>query len=327
MYLNAHYKGQSTPVLSFQPTPGHPFTTLEQFPIPTSWTKSLFDNEMWTTNVALYGSAASAMGPLTYGSVVDYQVETLHPNGAPDEVSMNFHIEEANEILPRPLDPALGQNIQQLKQERSLEAERIMRLIERPKPMPQRPPSPTFSDEDDGSDFPVVYSCPRYDEIKAYLCQNRHYEQLALDTMDFDIPERTLYRYILDRGGLGITPLEFRNFLYTASERREMFFYAPFPGLGTVTRLEQGWPDQELPDAVPAKKPPNPIQLKFATECLRSNDMAFGFMSEFGEFRDFDYETLARILNTVSGGKFKITTQDMAVLANEIARLSPSILA
>lgn len=266
------------------------------------------------------------MGPLTYGSVVDYRAETFRPNGTTKEVSMNFRIIDARENLPHPLNPALNENVQQLERERGMEAERIMRLIERPQSMPQRPPSPTFSDEDDGSDFPVVYSCPRYDEIKAYLCRNRHYEQLALDTMDFDMPERTLYRYILDRGGLEITPLEFRNFLYTASERREMFFYAPFPGLGTVTRLDQGWPDQESPDAVPAKKPPNPIQLRFATECLRSNEMAFGFMSEFGGFRDFDYETLAHILNSVSGGQFKITTQDMALLANEIARLSPSTL-
>lgn len=50
-------------------------------------------------------------------------------------------------------------------------------------------------------------------DLTEHLFANRGPLELALDAMTFDILEPTLYRYILDRGGLTITPAEFRQFL------------------------------------------------------------------------------------------------------------------
>jgi len=46
----------------------------------------------------------------------------------------------------------------------------------------------------------------RYDEIRNHLVQNRL--ELALDTMDFPMPENTLYFYILEVGGIEIDHIE-----------------------------------------------------------------------------------------------------------------------
>jgi hypothetical protein len=66
------------------------------------------------------------------------------------------------------------------------------------------------------------YSCPRYEEIKEYLFTNRGPLQLALDTMGI-LSEPAFYRYIRDRGGISLTPMELREFLGYANERRELF--------------------------------------------------------------------------------------------------------
>jgi len=68
----------------------------------------------------------------------------------------------------------------------------------------------------------VTYHCPRWDEITSYLFNNRGPLELALDTMG-TIPVPSFYRYIRDRGGISLTPLEFRNFLGVASAKGELF--------------------------------------------------------------------------------------------------------
>lgn len=85
--------------------------------------------------------------------------------------------------------------------------------------------------------------CPRWNEITTYLFANRGPEELALDSMNFDIPEPTFYRCIQDRGGIDLSPYEFREFLICADHRSILFDYAQFPGTGAISRLPSGWPE------------------------------------------------------------------------------------
>lgn len=67
----------------------------------------------------------------------------------------------------------------------------------------------TASESESESDLEAedeeTFECPRWGEITQYLFNNRGPGELALDTMIFDMPEPTPYKYILERGGLDIT--------------------------------------------------------------------------------------------------------------------------
>lgn len=92
---------------------------------------------------------------------------------------------------------------------------------------------------DDERDFPpdVEYACPRWNEITEYLFKNRGPWQLALDTMGIlSVP--SFYRYIRDRGGISLKPLEFWNFLGAANKRQELFMYA-FPAFLSPSSYSQ----------------------------------------------------------------------------------------
>ncbi|KAK6610112.1 hypothetical protein H4I95_03171 [Botrytis cinerea] len=73
-------------------------------------------------------------------------------------------------------------------------------------------------DDDDEEDIP---SCPRYDEIKNYLINQKR--ELAIDTMKFRMPEHTLHQYIRRNGGIDLSAEEWRRFLLNSTERKEMF--------------------------------------------------------------------------------------------------------
>jgi len=312
-------------VLKFVDRPGHPLNRHDHFPVPTSWVKSLYDDDMWTTSVQRYGSAATAMGPLTYGSATEIRSNIDKTTGKPIAKSKAFHIFVSPDMLQASPIATSNENFLRLEERRRDKAQRIMHLVGKPQGI-QHPPSPDPKNVYDDSDFPITYSCPRYDEIKAYLLRNRHHQQLALDSMDFDMPERTLYRYIIDRGGIALTPLEFRSFLYTASWRQELFFYTPFPGLGTVTRLPTGWPDDGPPPVIEMKAAPVLSHLEFCVRALVADSAAESLYSEFGNFRDFDFESLRTIINNALDGKTIINEGDFALVVNEIARSYPDVL-
>lgn len=61
----------------------------------------------------------------------------------------------------------------------------------------------------------------RYDEIQQYIFQHRL--ELALDTMDFPMPENTLFSYILKDGGISIDHVEWRNFLLKCNQDDILF--------------------------------------------------------------------------------------------------------
>lgn len=61
----------------------------------------------------------------------------------------------------------------------------------------------------------------RHDEIKEYMLQHRF--ELALDSMDFPMPENTLLSYILKEGGITINHIEWRNFLIKCNRDDTLF--------------------------------------------------------------------------------------------------------
>jgi len=74
---------------------------------------------------------------------------------------------------------------------------------------------------------PSQTSCGRFDEIRNFLLKNRL--GLALDTMDFPMPEHTLYAYILAQGGLSLIADEWRAFLRVCHDTRNLFRYVLSP--------------------------------------------------------------------------------------------------
>lgn len=63
--------------------------------------------------------------------------------------------------------------------------------------------------------------CPEFTQIQQYLFANRR--ELALDSMNFPMPEYTLYSYILASGGISLTPDMWRAFLEVCNHTPYLF--------------------------------------------------------------------------------------------------------
>lgn len=72
-----------------------------------------------------------------------------------------------------------------------------------------------------------VADCPEFGYIQEYLFKNRL--QLALDSMDFEMPENTLYSYIITNGNITLPqgskfePKMWRAFLQVCHQRKHLF--------------------------------------------------------------------------------------------------------
>jgi hypothetical protein len=224
--------------LDRQPVPQgqvDPYYTYEYWPIPTAWQVSVFRSDLWDTYVRNMGSNATQMGPITYGTrtlnkdryevakyssisntafeSVGYYDELVPNNSMTDQekVEMGFELgrrHHTSAIMRRQLNTIRSiANMDDVLYERSVE---------------EVDSSDTSDEESDPQPAPT-FDYPRYLEISEYLFDNRNPLELALDTMDFDMPEATLYRYIQNRGGLAISPQEFRNFLIYADSQNDLF--------------------------------------------------------------------------------------------------------
>lgn len=65
--------------------------------------------------------------------------------------------------------------------------------------------------------------CARFDLIVDYLF--RHRQELALDTLHFQIAEHVLYWYIVREGFISLTPTEWRGFLQHCCNENVLFRY------------------------------------------------------------------------------------------------------
>jgi len=79
---------------------------------------------------------------------------------------------------------------------------------------------PISPDLDPQPKFPLT-DCPQFTQIQQYLFANR--QELALDSMNFPMPECTLYSYILANGGITLTPDIWRAFLEICNHTPYLF--------------------------------------------------------------------------------------------------------
>ena len=152
-----------------------------------------------------------------------------------------------------------------------------------------------------------IVSCPRYQEIRSYLLRNRN--ELALDTMNFKMPDHILLAHILNNGFLVIDYDEWTAFLIVAHRAKDLFSYVLFlPSFhrhwviksydtittGHITRIPNGWPT--IPKL--SKKAPAPI----GDDVVRAFNMCSKRIENrlvcfHDDYLDFDIEEFHYYLN------------------------------
>ncbi|KAH7360491.1 hypothetical protein BKA65DRAFT_186147 [Rhexocercosporidium sp. MPI-PUGE-AT-0058] len=161
--------------------------------------------------------------------------------------------------------------------------------VPRPPPSPRRPPV----------SGPLSRSIPvmgvRHAEIKDYLFKNTR--ELALDTMDFSMPEHILFDYVLVNGGLNITADEWRDFLVTTIENQLLFnIVSDGPSFGRITKLATGWLTIPLrPRPRPSWGRPNRSIIRAFENC--SAEVIFKISCFEDGFRDHDIDDFRRACN------------------------------
>lgn len=130
--------------------------------------------------------------------------------------------------------------------------------------------------------LPGYPSCTRYVEIQDYLFANRL--ELALDTLNFKMPEHVMFAHVSRKGGLNITADEWRAFLEVCEFRRVLFKWVHILfvlstylcsrlnsdydrhtnlGTGCLERIEAGWPTDPLRSRPIWPKPERSIREHF----------------------------------------------------------------
>lgn len=207
-----------------------PFYSIVNWPISTSWTNRMFEDDTWDTLVRRFGTPATQMGPLTFGTQrftwhqqrYNNTTEIRSSNLAhvPVDISMTF--EQAARCKEENRRRSQASNIvASVTKDRALQSaygnlgadnqrDDILDAFD------------CASDTDDEEDEKKP-TCPRWREIRQYLFNTRGPSDLAWDSMTFEIPEWTLYRYIQMRGGLAITSDEWHDFLVFAHHKTNLF--------------------------------------------------------------------------------------------------------
>ncbi|KUJ19392.1 uncharacterized protein LY89DRAFT_780339 [Mollisia scopiformis] len=225
------------------------------YPVPTSWVHSVFQKATWDVSVKRTGTQ-SHMGPLTMGM----RLLQTEPGKRADyfswisavdkELELTYALSidpQANKIPPADYQRLVDATRIYLKmgilaeKRGELRSDKAFTSWPRQFGTDQITAHP-FDPLPDDEEIPTeTYSSPRYDEIVNYLCRNRGPLELALDTMG-TLPTSVFYRYIRDRGGIDVLPMELWQFLGVANRKGEYFIFDPYPGPGLVTRIEAGWP-------------------------------------------------------------------------------------
>ncbi|KAL2074475.1 hypothetical protein VTL71DRAFT_8253 [Oculimacula yallundae] len=165
-------------------------------------------------------------------------------------------------------------------------------LKEVPGPPPP-PPLRTSGRPEPTRQLPITGN--RFNEIRKYLFRN--IRELALDTLNFKIPEHILFNYVLENRGLDITSDEWRDFLMTAGNAGLLFsLVRDGPSFGVVTKLAAGWPTAPLPPRPrPSWGDPNRTIMTTFQNCATKIGNRYPFFQE--GLRDHDLENFRRICN------------------------------
>lgn len=334
------YSDGKAPILAYDPRlemgSNDPFCVFDYFPIPLIWHHSLFQSDLWNIPVRKFGTKATRMGPLSMGT------RFLAGNPA-DEPAIYIKSSELATVPVIAIPGDMNQlQMASLMFENGRRAKAfaitlaVSRLVQ--PEAEAAPPEEGAHDEEDEHTTPKVYNCPRWDEITQYLFKNRGPEELALDTMKFEMPEPNLYRYILDRGGLDISIAEFRQFLGFANQTNQIFQYIthpissskpnaltnviswfPFPGTGVIALNPNGWPPAKEYTIEP-KAPPQDIHWINFELTIRDTRIQNRIYWEFGEYRDIAYSTLAILISrALAPDQPDISEAEMELLVNKSA--------
>ena len=216
-----------------------PYYWIDYWPVPMSWISSLFNPDAWDAAFRRYRTEGTKMGPLTEGTrrmVYDlegyYNTVRQRKIPGPDrplDISMTLE-EKSRWINENSRRGQARKIITKLKFQES------QNWLYGAHPETRRDGvidnlDSKWSDTDDEEDEPTP-TCKRWNEIKNYLFANRGPNELAWDSMIFDIAEWTLYRYITERGGINLSPVEWHDFLVFADHKKQLFqyiFYPPLP--------------------------------------------------------------------------------------------------
>ncbi|CZR60774.1 uncharacterized protein PAC_10670 [Phialocephala subalpina] len=301
------------------PSMPDPYFNIEYWPVPTLWFKDLFRKEKWDSMIKSFGSTGTAMGPLTFGTqfeTKDPDPRNLTPLQMPASMLTSMYV-------PGPIMASLddkGREAVTIENTRIAKASSIIDSMGTISGLVTADIFPSQAANMPRIDRSETYpcACPRYGEIKTYCLDNRNPLQLAFDSMDFDIPEPTMFRYIQDRGGINLSAEEFRSFLHCCNTKKELFIYEPFPGTGMITKRSTGW-GLPTPFRVPRQPNPNPVMLQdFMTE-IHTKRFRTNMYIVFGEFRDIDFEALRLFVNRGLKAREKISRGEIGLIINSIA--------
>jgi hypothetical protein len=187
-------------------------------------------SEFWTY-VRQYGTTAIKMGPKVLGMRIelkqaeqksDYKYEDVVIDSYPQLIPLTNKMNLAEATAAR-IQNTRVRSLERIKSAMDLADAQRRELQEKLK-LPKV--GLGLEAPDNGGVFEEIapLSCPRYKEISQYLLANRRQGKLCLDTMKFEIAENTLLNYILELGGLVISPEEWRDFLRVSEAKQGEFF-------------------------------------------------------------------------------------------------------
>ncbi|KUJ16032.1 uncharacterized protein LY89DRAFT_783262, partial [Mollisia scopiformis] len=308
----------------------NPFYYIRYWPIPTTWFKDMHKKDKWEHLVRKFGADSLEMGPMTLGS--EFRSNDRDPRNLKQKKNSDSNFNErfmfpAQRAALNP-DEKVAAATENQRREKALEILKQMRALYSVK-------SEFMSDEERaaGAGAPViepmeVYTCkcPRYDAIKKHFLGNRGPQELAFDSMEFDIPEPTLLRYIQDRGGISLDAEDLRSFLHCCNVKKELFNYRPFPGTGMVTRIPAGWPAAP-PKPIRAMQTPDQANYDKIKKVLLDNEFQDTMYGTRGEFRDMPIGDLGDLANSyLPAEEESILRDELPLILHEMAIRDPAIL-
>ncbi|KAE9366473.1 hypothetical protein N431DRAFT_548361 [Stipitochalara longipes BDJ] len=251
------------------------------FPIPISYFVTLFHPRFWQTYVKKYGYKSIHMGPKTLGTkyfrggltneAVAEDDYISHPDGAMEDLEISDDMDEDERIS------SMLENVRRQVSRRVLRAcydkSESRQAIEKLALGSPHHGYVNDQDSDDDSEdsnessedsddsmivAPQTYryrqfdpgcSVEQYASTRDFLFANR--QQLALDSLYFDIEEHIMLAYI-NRLGVQMYPSWWRGFLLYCILTGELFGHreigaSPTSTTLTITRIDSGWPTDRLP--------------------------------------------------------------------------------
>jgi len=167
------------------------------------------------------GQEATNMGPRTYGSRCDKGLDLMNTvvvNFPDGDFSQDIVVKDT--MTDEEKEGVNFENDRRAQMRKIGTAMDVFRL--RPDPEDLQSSSTSSMELDDNYEEPVFYPrSTRHEEIRQFFFTN--WAALALDSLDFEIPEHLLFSYVVRAGLSDLTPTEWRAFLLRCEELEDLF--------------------------------------------------------------------------------------------------------